>query len=378
VPAWHEIGPLKGAADSYSEIVGFAGGYIVLGDRAIVLYSPDGQTWTSVTVPFPVSKDPHGIPLEAGAYAIATDGRGVVVVGSYGHVPCTPANDTSGGGPECPSSPISWESTDGKTWRSSYPWRGPATPRGYTQGSGFSSVWAVPTGGWDAAIGYVAGEAGAAGGIFHSADGVTWAALPSAPPTALRGSPAPPQGWHLGLADQTGRRLVAGYWYLVNRDLVARLFTSSDGQKWMTLDKFPGAGANVDAGVPPVPDRSSSWILAGKDSASLPTVWTSADLAAWSTHSLPTASPDAHGSLSAIAVTHLGYVALAKLADGPDVLVGYHTSWVSADGIDWVQLATPGAVGDDGPDVVADGQDGVIGISFGRNSNVGPVIWMLR
>ena len=61
-----------------------AGGYVALGGKTGVEFSADGSTWTPETLPFHSSKD-HGIALEAGPAAIATDGHEVVVVGGYDH-----------------------------------------------------------------------------------------------------------------------------------------------------------------------------------------------------------------------------------------------------------------------------------------------------
>ena len=374
--AWQKI-----AQNTGGDVVGFAGGYVALdsqGNGSNVLYSADGRTWTSVALPFRASKDPHGIPLEANAMGIAADGPEVIVVGGYGHVPCTPqAAGETGAGPACPSSPISWLSSDGTHWQTSFPWRGPGAPKGFSQGNAFSTVWAVPTGGWDAAAEDVAGEAGAAGGIFHSTDGLSWAALPSSPPTTLKEAPNPTELWDVGLADQSGRRLVAGYWYPTGDSSVVGLFTTVDGQKWTAVDTFQGANATVESGVTPDPNRSSLWMLAGADAMSLPTVWTSPDLNVWTAHHLPTALSGAQGSLSAIAETHLGYVALGSLSDGTDGNA-YHSSWLSSDGIAWVQLATPGTSGDDGPDVLADGPAGVIGFAQYNGSDVPPGVWLLK
>jgi hypothetical protein len=367
--AWQQIGSTTGG-----RIVGFAAGYVALGGSSQLEFSPDGRTWTAERVPFHASKDVHGIALEATVEGIASNGRQVVVVGGYGHVPCQP-DSGAGGGPQCPSSPISWVTTDGVNWTSSYPWRGPGAPKPYRQGNTFSTVWAVPSGGWDAASLDIAGEAGAAERIYHSTDGLSWTALAS-PPNAFKGAPEPTEIWNLGLADSTGRRLVGGYWYLPNGDSVARLFSSVDTKTWTTAHTFP-INERVDLGLAPDPALGPLWIIAGEDSTSVPTVWTSADLVTWSAHHLPTAAAGARGSVTGLAVTKLGYLAVGQLADGPDGSP-YHASWISTTGTDWVRLATPGSPGDDGPDNVADGPAGVLGFANYNGSEDPPGVWLLK
>ena len=371
-PAWQVVGTATGG-----DVVGFANGYVALGGTADVEFSTDGRTWTPVRVPFHASKDPHGIALGAAAQALATDGHTVVVVGSYTHTPCKPANGAVGGGPECPSSPISWVTTDGATWNSSFPWHGPGAPKGYTQGTQFTNVWSVPTGGWDAAVMDVAGEAGAAGTIFHSADGLAWTPLPATPPTAFKGSPNPPELWHLGLADAGGLRLVGGYWYLSGGDSVARLFSSPNGLAWTALSGFPGNGVNADVALAPDPAHAPVWIVAGRDASAMPTVWTSSDLTTWAAQELPTTSPTVEGTVSSIAATHLGYIAVALLTDGPDG-TPYHASWLSPDGVTWTELPAAGPSGNDGPDLIADGPAGIIGFDVYNGSEVPPGVWMLK
>ena len=260
---WQQIGTATGG-----DVVGFGAGYVALGGTSDVESSVDGRAWSPARLPFKTSKDPTGIRLAAQAAAIATDGHEVVVVGGYTHGPCRPAGGAVGGGPECPSSPISWVTSDGRTWTSSFPWHGPDAPKGYWQGNAFSTVWTVPTGGFDAAVMNVAGEAGVAGDIFHSDDGLAWTPLPATPPKKLAGAPNPTELWDVGQADATGRRLVASYWYLAGGDSVARLFSSPDGGSWTSLDGFPGQGVVVGSAVAPDPALASVWIVAGQDASS--------------------------------------------------------------------------------------------------------------
>jgi hypothetical protein len=158
--------------------------------------------------------------------------------------------------------------------------------------------------------------------------------------------------------------------------VVAGLFTSPDGQAWSRITSFPGTLATVESGVAPDPSRAPLWIVAGSDAKSFPTVWTSPDLKVWTAHELPL-GVGTEGALSAIADTSLGYVAVGTITNGTTA-DAQHSSWLSTDGLDWVQLGTPGTAGDDGPDVLADGPAGVIGFAEYNGSEVPPGAWLLK
>jgi hypothetical protein len=367
--AWHAIGTLDA-----ERIVGFTGGYVATNGSQAVSYSADGSSWERIRLPFKVTTDPHGIKLTAQADAVATDGTQVIVVGGYEHAPCTPqASGETGGGPQCPSSPIAWISSDGRTWTSSYPWNGPALPHRYKQGDAFTTVWAVPTGGWDAADAYISGEAGAAADIWHSADGLSWSAFSATPPTTLEGSPTPPELWDVGAADSTGRRVISGQWY--GPSLTAtRLATTQDGESWTTIDTFPGADVSVFAMLPPT-SASSAWIVAGSDGSERATAWTSPGLATWTALSLPTPQATIQGRVTALGATSRGLIALGWTSTDPDAAPTQAT-WVSADGHAWSEL-TP-APDSGGPDVLADGPAGVIGVSLGYHDTDPSVVWALQ
>jgi hypothetical protein len=367
--AWRQIGAASGG-----ELAGSAAGYVALGGSTGVEFSKDGASWAAEKLPFAGGKD-HGIVLGMDPQGVASNDHLFVVVGGYGHAPCTPSGGSTGGGPECPSYPISWVSTDGHAWRSSYPWPGPHAPKGFSQGNLFTNVWAVPSGGFDAAEAYVAGEDDVAGRIFHSSDGLAWTALPASPPTALKGS-QPAETWHLGLADGQGRRVIGSYWY-PSGGSVARLFTSADGSTWTLIDSFPGNDASVEAGVPPDPARAAVWMIAGTNASSLPTIWTSPDLGAWTPIRLPVAAPNTQGAVTGLAETSAGYVAVGQVSS-PDAAAATHSSWMSADGVTWTQLPTPGTPGDDGPDYVSDGPAGPLGFAAYNGAETPPGVWALR
>ena len=368
--AWNEV-----ARKSSAAVAGFSGGYVALANQDVdskVLYSADGVSWTSVSLPFPSSKDSHGNVLGAFTEAIASNGPQVIVVGGYSHTPCTKSTGGTGGGPLCPSSPITWTTSDGTHWHSSYPWPGPGPAVG-TQGNEFLAVWSIPGGGWDAAGMDVSGEAGTSDGLFHSTDGLKWAKVSSPSPDHAGADRL--ELWHLGLADATGRRLIGGYWYPSGNSLLG-LFTSADGKAWSSVKTFNGADTSVGSGVAPIDSLRPLWVIAGTDTNSLPTVWTSPDLVTWTAHELPTL-PGAQGSVSTVAATHLGYVAAGQLSDGTDGSA-YHSSWVSVDGQSWTQIDTPGTPDGDGPDVITDGPGGVVGFAWYNGSDTPVGVWQLK
>jgi hypothetical protein len=369
--AWQEVAPQVGGV-----MAGFGGGYVALVNPDVdskVLYSADGVSWKSVTLPFSTSKDSHGNELGAFTEAVASNGAQVIVVGGYSHAPCATSIGGTGGGPPCASSPIAWITSDGTHWHGSYPWPGPGPAKGFTQGNEFLAVWSIPGGGWEAASMDIAGEAGSSGGLFHSADGLSWTKVASPSPNHADSDRL--ELWHLGLADATGRRLIGGYWY-PNGDTLLGLFTSADGKAWSPVATFNGADTTVGSGVAPIDSLRPLWVVAGSDANSLPTVWTSPDLVSWTAHELPTL-PGAQGSVSTVAATHLGYVAVGQLSDGTDGSA-YHSSWVSIDGLNWTQLDTPSTKDGDGPDVLADGPGGVIGFALYNGASTPVGAWLLK
>ena len=78
-----------------------------------------------------------------------------------------------------------------------------------------------------------------------------------------------------------------------------------------------------------------------------------------------------------VVATSLGYVALAQLADGPDG-TAYHASWLSANGSDWTATAPVGGADGAGPDVLADGPNGIVGFALYNGSDVPPGVWTLK
>jgi hypothetical protein len=386
--AWHSLGTIL--SPDIRGVVGFAKGYVAVGWARTIWYSADGRTWKTVTLPFSVTKDPHGLTLEADVQGVATDGTRVLIVGGYSHGPCTqtPGGDTTGGGPACPLAPLAWISEDGRTWTSAYPGPQPADPPGYGQGSEFVAAWSVPTGGWDAALSHWSGESLMGRDLMHSADGIHWSALRPAPVPALTGLPQFP--WtHTAVADETGRRVLWQQWSDYTTSFasgegrpLATLATSTDGLAWNAIESFPGTGSQVLVGIPDAAGPRSPWILGGgsgiiDDWTSLPTVWTSGNLTDWTLKVLPTAAGSLVRAVDAMVRAPLGYVAVGASWDGS---AADHETWLSADGATWTLLSRSGVPGSDfGPRIVTEGPAGVIGIGVDpADSEHACAVWQLR
>jgi hypothetical protein len=389
--AWHRIGAIPVEAGGIGGVVGFANGYVAVGGGSrSVWFSADGRAWRENKLPFKVTKDKYGRPLEAGANAVTTNGTQVLVIGGYSHEPCrAPDPQLVGGGPECPLYPLAWVSDDGVTWQSAYPGPQPADPPGYDQGSEFAAAWPVPTGGWDAAVSYWQGVTLRGRDLWHSSDGIHWTKLEPAPAPDLEGQPEFP--WvHAGAADQEGLRVLWQGWSDYTDPLasgagvpVMTLATSPDGRSWTTVDGFAGRGTEISAGVAPAGDHGR-WVLVGASgitddyNASVPTAWTSEDRVGWTAAVLPIAAGSRGGRVMSVVLTQAGYVAVGVTWDGE----GGAQFWtsLSEDGLTWVELppvGTPGA--DSEQSRVADGPAGVIRVGVSPTDSGGEAaVWQLR
>jgi hypothetical protein len=160
---------------------------------------------------------------------------------------------------------------------------------------------------------------------------------------------------------------------------------SPGGKGWAESHAFPHSDARVSTGLAPG-TGSGPWILAGsttdgRGAPAAPTIWTSSDLASWSTITLPTSPAPAELCRAeskpepCSAITNVdelftvpgGYVAVGSyLYDGIDV-GGFRGSqtWFSPDGLTWTDLGPSpfGAVN------VAAGPAGVIGIGVPDRGN---------
>jgi hypothetical protein len=393
VVRWERWAPVTGApaydggeASLLIDVVGFSGGYVAIGTTRTAWFSPDGQAWSTVELPFPASTGAFDQVLDARVTAIASNGDEVVIVGGYSRESCRRPTGDTGGGPWCPSSPISWVSTDGRTWRSSHPWQGPKDPPGHDQGSEFLAVWPVPTGGWDASIGFWHGESLTGRDLWHSEDGIDWTILaPTTLPADLQGYAFPV----IGFADPNGDRVAWQTWAQYDgmtgalAGWVTPVSASPDGRAWRELDGFPSAGARVFGGMAPASSGSSRWILVGSTTggagtASSPIIWTSDDGTTWSPTAMPVDSAPTESctslelvvpctlvaSVDAVIHTDDGYLAVGSFLHESGL--GMTQTWSSPDGKSWVDHGSSAfghALIADGPAgiiviAVADGQDG--------------------
>jgi len=378
--SWTRIGGLSQAGTfGAGTLTGFTGGYVVVGPTPgppSVQVSGDGRSWTTVTLPAPDPLEaPDGLPWYhqwAHPTSVAADGTTVVVVGGFAHEPCVwQEPGSTGGGPECPLSPISWVSDDGAPWRSSQPWVGPVgstnPAEGFRQGSEFSAVWPVP-GGWEASLFYWQGAATHQREIWWSADGLAWS----------RRATVFAAGYDLTrwtLVDSAGRRVMATN-LLECPETGAEcrtrvhLWTSTDGASWSDL-AAPDDLSRMTDGL--APDRAGSpWLIAGArceflddgSDACQVRLWAATEPGDWRALTLP-GSADLTIDGARIARSDLGWALTAWRWNG---LEGLGATWVSGDGEVWASATAPPIVG-----ALADGPAGTIGLGIADDEGVLPV-----
>lgn len=353
--SWQTLGSLPVDPTIFRDVVGFDSGYVAVESGTKVRFSPDGVAWEAINLPFKETTTKKGLHLGASIDAVASDGPNVVVVGGAEDKTCTaaPTEDT-GGGPLCRIEPLSWVSSDGRTWTKGEPVLGLTAPAGKGQGAEFKAVWAVPGGGWDASVGWWEGESLRGRDILHSKDGLTWS--PSVPAPASTITTPDDLPWnHAGVADPAGRRLLWEQWSDYTRPLpsgggrpVATLAMSDQGGQWAVVDGFAGDAVEIRDGLAPATD--GPWLLAGQAESieyatSIATVWASSDRRTWEAVPLPL------GDMKAGHVEHLfreadGYLAVGDRLDDADAK--WLTAWHSTDGRSWslVDAATQGALAD--------------------------------
>ena len=349
--AWHRVGTID--ARDVEAAVGFDGGYVAVSRYGGAWFSPDGADWRSVRLPKPL-----GTTVD-----VAASRSRLLIVGAMDAPGCDLGSDTGG---SCPGIPLSWWSDDGRAWHASEPTEG-VDRVAYDE---FTSVWAAPTGGWDAAVTTRAGAVTVGAGVWHSARGSRWQPLDPAPPDLEV------ESVHGGVAARDGDRLV---WRGVadpdRNSWVTTVAVSPTGRGWRRTP-FDGEGALVTAAAPADPVTGHPWVLVGEDIDTSPAVWVSDALTDWRAVALPT-NRGFRSRVDDIVGTMSGDVAVAQSFDGE---IGNHETWISRDGQRWVVLPRIGRPGHDfGPGRVAWGPAGILGFGvMPEGDQTGVVVWELR
>jgi hypothetical protein len=379
--SWHRVGEIPTVVD---DVVGFAGGYVAIESAAPHLwFSPDGIAWQEIALPSGPAAT--STALSAEAWALATDGQRMLVVGDV-HQGCseTPSDGRDPTGDRVCTTPASWLSTDGVTWRRSGPWGEVADV------ARLVAVWPVPSGGWDAVAASSSGERMRWRGLLYSADGLTWTWLAD-------GSPIDPAGGLVrigGVADTDGRRLL---WVVgaapdssasgglagngAAEGTTTTVTTWGIGGGWATVAGLDGWDADATCGIVTV---DAAWWLAGSRKSpidplglTISTIWRrSAAADGWQAMALPDDGNDGV-PVTDLLRADLGYVAVGS-SDEPGAVT--HETWLSSDGTQWIELPRSADSGEDyGPALIADGPAGLVGIGPSSTAPTGEsVAWALR
>src|SRR5687768_5777772 len=263
-PTWGRIGRID-TDMSIMSVVGFAGGYVAVGDRGLeggaFAFSANGRHWQTGPLSETV-QDCAGNPTnDAYVTGAATDGRRVLVLGKrLQFTPETCGDPELGIG----AGAITWLSNDGQTW---------------TRSSDFAHVhaiashaWAIPGGGWELS----ASSWDRPTAIWQSPDGLAWhesASVPEQIGSSGRGS-----------ADVAGTRLLN----VLPDDGPLQLVTSSDGINWSPLPAQPAVAGQAEVTAILAPAGSGRpWIVVTATDPMGSSIWASADLGAWTRHAFP-------------------------------------------------------------------------------------------
>lgn len=348
-PTWTNIGRVARSAEIMA-FAGFSGGYVVAANDfesgATAYFSADGVTWQANRLSETVDDCSGGRTFEAFVHHAASSPSQVLLVGSvrsYSPENCA-GNEGVGGGA------VGWVSSDGIAWQ--------RTPVFGARHDTPSSAWAVP-GGWGVGLDNCCDF----DTIWQSTGGSAWQTI-----LQIEGTQDGGYSIHGGAAAD-GTRVVAaatGQGWAVLR--------SSDGASW---DPLPvGDGSTwPQAVLPPLPGRSSSWLVASADDAEHTMITLSSDTDQWQESQLP-----GRRTLTAAAATSSGFVGSAEYPCDIAVFYGLarHVSgcdqsrqrqYVSVDGVTWTSIS-PRL---EGPVELADGPAGVllVGADSGR-------VWLLR
>ena len=312
------------------------------GEEPAAFFSPDGLSWQATPLARMVRNCPgygpsgdEGVP-DAAAYALATNGAGVVVVGEE-----VPHDATGCASLETSVRPVAWYSPNGRTWQRSAPFEvGGPNARA-------TAVWPRP-GWWQAAVeGAITGTMA----IWESTDGLAWHT--SNEPMAVGDTNV----YSAAASDGT---VVMSRWADVTSG--PRLFATGDGRSWAPVDGASGCESNTTRIVPPTRPGVDAWVLL----ADL-RLCTSRDLLTWSSTKLDYAP-------SRVAQTRYGALVIGDACFGAGATCAPDPrASLTPDGVTWMPIANPPAA--TGP-VIADGPAGVLLIgSAGADQAVS--VWRL-
>jgi hypothetical protein len=317
-PTWNRVGRIGNGEISIMSVVGFAGGFVAVGDRGLeggtFAFSADGREWQVGSLSETI-QDCAGNPTnDAFVSGAASDGQRILVLGKrlgYTTEICSDPDQGVGAGA------ITWQSTDGQTW---------------TRSSDFAHVhaiashaWPIPGGGWEVSV----SSWDRPSAIWQSADGLSWhetASFPEQVGSSIHGT-----------ADAAGMRLLE----VQPDEEPLRLVTSSDGVNWSALNAQPavskfsyvkGMLSPAGAGMP--------WIIVSAEDLVGSAIWTSADLGAWTKHAFP-----GRRIVTNIVAISDGYLATAErfgfyeiACDGGRCPGPAERQYFSSDGISWTEI----------------------------------------
>jgi hypothetical protein len=261
--------------------------------HAAAWWSADGSTWTAA------SDDPAFSQHQM--LSVAAGPLGLMAVG----------NSCAAG--ECGSS-AAWSSPDGRTWQAAsvIPQAAGSTPVSRTILAGGP--------GWIAAGRTFGTGDNDPGGIWTTADGMTWTAATLVDPSGETAS----NGVLSGLAAHGSQVVAVGT--VPSAGHSAAVWTSSDATTWTRVPDEPSFAGGIMTGVA---GTSAGYVAVGSD-ANGAAAWTSADGSTW-TESTP-ASDFAGGHMTSVAAV-----------DGHVLAVGFDSTgalaWRSPDGRSWTPTA---------------------------------------
>jgi hypothetical protein len=287
-PTLSRIGRVGDDDLSITSVVGFAGGFVAVGDRGVegatFAFSVDGREWQVGSLAETI-EDCGGDPTnDAYVSGATTDGQRVLVLGKRLEYTAEICNDPESG---VGAGAITWLSSDGTTW---------------SRSSDFAHVhaiashaWPIPAGGWEVSV----DSWDRPSSIWQSADGLSWnevASFPEQVGSSIRGT-----------ADGAGTRLLE----VQPDEEPLRFVTSTDGVDWTALRAQPAVSEfSFVTGVLSPAGAGMPWVVVTADEVVGSSIWTSTDLGAWAQHDFP-----GRRIVTNIVAISDGYLATADRAD---------------------------------------------------------------